>query len=118
MLSLVSITARATAVDDLIQQWASETGTTGNAAQGAVLWTVESDQGRSCSQCHNADVTLPGKHITTNKLIDPMAPSVNPVRLTDVADVEKWLARNCRWTYGRACISVEKLDILTWLREQ
>lgn len=47
-----------------------------------------------------------------------MAPSVNPMRLTDIDDMKKWLLRNCKSTLGRECTAQEKGNVLTWLREQ
>ncbi|HCS12500.1 MAG TPA: hypothetical protein DIW28_01710, partial [Zetaproteobacteria bacterium] len=44
------------------------------------------------------------------KRIEPMAPSVNPERLTDPAKIEKWFGRNCEWTIGRDCTAQEKAD--------
>lgn len=89
-----------------------------NAQRGKELWnqqfTVPGQQ-RSCVTCHTADPRQPGKHARTGKLIKPMAPSVNPDRLTDQAKIEKWFKRNCKWTLGRACTEQEKGDVLEYL---
>jgi hypothetical protein len=47
-----------------------------------------------------------------------MAPSANPERLADKAKIEKWLARNCKWTLGRACTPQEKGDVLVMIRSK
>ena len=52
------------------------------------------------------------------KVIDPMAPSVNSKRLTDAKKINKWLLRNCKWTFGRECTAQEKGNVLLWLSEQ
>jgi hypothetical protein len=70
---------------------------------------------RSCSSCHGKDLTQPGRHIKTGKPIEPMAPSVNPARLTDPKKVEKWFRRNCRWTLGRECSPQEKGDFIRYI---
>ena len=73
---------------------------------------------RSCSSCHGTDITQPGKHIKTGKLIEPMAISVNPTRLNDPKKVEKWFRRNCRWTMGRECTPQEKSDFISFINSQ
>jgi len=94
-----------------------------DAGAGAAAWTEEHAQpggapARSCATCHTADLTQPGRHAKTGKRIEPMAPSVNPERLTDTAKVEKWLRRNCRWTLGRECTAAEKADFLAYIESQ
>jgi hypothetical protein len=90
---------------------------------GRSAWTQQhpSSSGgdtRSCSSCHGADLTLPGRHIETGKPIEPMALSVNSARLTDSKKVEKWFRRNCRWTLGRECSSQEKGDFIQFMLSQ
>ncbi len=97
--------------------------TAADAAAGAAAWTREQTQSdgspaRSCASCHGRDLTQAGRHVKTGKAIDPMAPSVNPRRLQDANKVEKWLLRNCRWTFGRACSATEKADFIAYLRAQ
>jgi Domain of unknown function (DUF1924) len=95
----------------------------GNAAAGARAWTeehqaAEAPSPRSCSTCHTKDITKPGKHATTSKVIEPMAVSVNPKRLSDPAKVEKWFKRNCGWTLGRECTPQEKADFTAYLQSR
>ncbi|WP_373510153.1 DUF1924 domain-containing protein [Thiocapsa sp.] len=95
----------------------------GDAAAGAAAWTKEYPQtdgspARSCVTCHDRDLTKPGRHAVTNKVIEPMAPSVNRQRLTDQAKVEKWLLRNCRWTLGRECTPEEKANFVSYIETQ
>lgn len=73
---------------------------------------------RACTTCHHKDLTQEGKHASTGKVIKPLAPSANPQRLTDLAEINKWLKRNCKWTVGRECTAQEKADILTFLKSQ
>jgi hypothetical protein len=70
----------------------------------------------SCSTCHTLDPRNPGRHTVTGKVIEPMAPAINPRRLTDVAKVEKWFKRNCRDVLDRECTALEKGDVITYLR--
>jgi hypothetical protein len=95
----------------------------GDPAAGRAAWNAEHPQAdgspaRSCATCHTADLTPAGEHAKTGKTIEPMAPSVNPERLTDPKKVEKWLFRNCRWTIGRECTAAEKADFLAYIRSQ
>ena len=95
----------------------------GDAAAGAAARTAEHPQpgaapARSCASCHGSDLTETGRHAKTGKPIEPLAPSVNPERLTDPKKVEKWLYRNCRWTLGRECSAAEKADFLAFIASQ
>ena len=69
----------------------------------------------SCSTCHTARPTGPGRHASTGKAIAPMATAANPQRFTDAAKVEKWFRRNCKDVLGRACTAREKGDVLAYL---
>ena len=86
-----------------------------STARGQALWQRTGIQGRHCAQCHGQDLTRPARHQRTHKPIAPMAPSVNPKRLSDLKKVEKWFRRNCKWTWGRECTVQEKADMLQWL---
>lgn len=92
-------------------------------AAGKAGWTKEYPQAdgsaaRSCASCHGRDLTQPGRQANTGKVIEPLAPSVNPKRLTDSAKIEKWLRRNCRWTLGRECTATEKADFIAYIKTQ
>lgn len=94
-----------------------------DAARGAEMWIHNHTDGktgqpRSCASCHTDNLTSSGKHARTGKEIAPMAPSVNPQRLTDIKEIEKWFSRNCKWTLGRECTPQEKGDFLVYLRLQ
>ncbi|MDP1659049.1 MAG: DUF1924 domain-containing protein [Methylotenera sp.] len=68
----------------------------------------------SCATCHTADPRNQGK-TRANKVIEAMAPSVNPQRFTDAAKVEKWFGRNCKDVLERTCTSQEKGDYIQYL---
>ena len=68
----------------------------------------------SCATCHTADPRNSGK-TRANKVIDAMAVSVNPQRLSDAAKVEKWFGRNCKDVLERACTAQEKGDFMAYL---
>ena len=55
---------------------------------GKETWFKKVDD-RSCTSCHSESVLLKGSHIRTGKVIEPMAPSVNPERLTNIKKMKK-----------------------------
>jgi mono/diheme cytochrome c family protein len=86
-----------------------------SAAAGQKIYTTVGPNQLSCSSCHTDSPKNEGKHAKTNKVIDPMAPSVNPKRFTDLAQVEKWFKRNCNDALGRACTTQEKGDFMSYV---
>jgi len=72
----------------------------------------------SCATCHTSDIKKGGQNINTNKPITALAPSTNPTRLTDVAEVEKWLRRNFNDVFAREGTALEKGDVLTYIINQ
>ena len=72
----------------------------------------------SCTTCHSTNLTKGGTNINTSKPITALAPSVNSTRLTDTAEVEKWLRRNFNDVFAREGSALEKGDVLTYLINQ
>ena len=88
-----------------------------SATAGERAWTDEhrppgANGQRNCATCHGTDLRKPGRHATTGKVIEPLAVSANPARLSDPKKTERWLTRNCRWTLGRECTPQEKGDFV------
>ncbi|HZP85386.1 MAG TPA: DUF1924 domain-containing protein [Burkholderiales bacterium] len=115
--------ASANAVDELLQQYRKQGAGEFSAAAGEQLWQhtftdAKTGEARRCNTCHTNDLKRTGKHAVTGKAIEPLAPSVNPQRLTDKAHIEKWLSRNCKWTIGRECTPQEKGDALVMIRSR
>jgi hypothetical protein len=111
------------ALDTLLEQYRQQGADNPNASAGQTFFTQSfsppgAKQSRRCTSCHGTNLRKPGKHIRTGKVIEPMAPSVNPTRLTDLRKINKWLYRNCKWTVGRECTAQEKTDLLIWLSQQ
>ncbi|MGA7979867.1 MAG: DUF1924 domain-containing protein [Chromatiaceae bacterium] len=119
---LIAGTARADTASDILDGYTAAGAGPFSAAAGAELWHQDhpSNDGsaRSCETCHSSDLHQRGKHAVTGKAIDPIAPSVNPERLTRRTQIEKWFRRNCKWTLGRECTAQEKGDLLAFLRTQ
>ncbi len=123
LLVCMPLLSQADAVTELQSGYLKQGAGQFSATRGESFWAREftdskTDQPRSCALCHTQDLMNTGKHAKTGKVIEPMAPSVNPQRLTDKAKIEKWFKRNCKWTLGRECTSQEKGDLLTFLRNQ
>ena len=72
----------------------------------------------SCTSCHTNNLKNGGQNVNTNKPILALAPSANATRLTDVAEVEKWLRRNFNDVFAREGSALEKGDVLTYIINQ
>jgi cytochrome c553 len=110
-------------LNKLLQAYATQGANTADAEQGKQLWqkTFKADgefSERSCASCHTRDLSVIGKHVKTNKTIKPMAPSINPERLSNSKKVMKWFKRNCKWTLGRECTAQEKSNLLLYINNQ
>jgi len=113
--------ASAEVVDERLATYKAQGANGFSAAAGEALWNksvkdAKSGESRSCATCHTANLRDAGKHAETGKLIEPMKPAVNPKRLSDARQIEKWFLRNCKWTYGRECTPQEKGDFLMFIR--
>jgi len=108
-------------IDETIAHYNPQHKLTFNAQRGDTLWhrknLAKDGKERDCTLCHGTDLKKSGKHIKTGKVIDPLAPSVNHKRFTDIDKVEKWFLRNCKWTFGRECTDQEKGDLLKYLSQ-
>ena len=115
--------ADTTVTDSLIKTYQAQGATEANPQRGEIFWNKSFPAKapfaeRSCKTCHSANLKNTGKHIRTGKVIEPLAPSVNPKRLTSATNIQKWLKRNCKWTAGKECSAQEKADILAFIQQQ
>jgi hypothetical protein len=113
----------ASVTNKLIDEYKQNGAQQPDPQKAKAMWTQKfpDDNGkntRSCASCHTDDLHATGKHVRTNKPIEPLAPSVNRERLTDAAKIEKWFKRNCKWTLGRECSPQEKSDFLSYISSQ
>jgi hypothetical protein len=113
--------AKADVVADLLKQYERLGASAFASARAETMWNqafadAKSGEKRRCSTCHHEDLRRSGKHAVTGKVIEPLAPSANPKRLTDPEHIEKWFTRNCKWTLGRECTPQEKGDFLVMIR--
>ncbi|MCF6280621.1 MAG: DUF1924 domain-containing protein [Candidatus Polarisedimenticolaceae bacterium] len=121
LLIVAPLSTQADAISDLQATYQNAGASQFSATAGKTLWhkgftDVKSGQQRQCTTCHTENLQNRGEHIRTGKVIEPMAPSANPERLTQVKKIKKWLHRNCKWTLGRECSAQEKGDLLAFLK--
>ena len=69
----------------------------------------------SCVTCHTNDLSKQGLNEHTNKVIQPLSPSVNAKRFSVVKDVKKWMRRNFKDVYLREGSAEEKGDVITYI---
>jgi hypothetical protein len=119
MLLATSAALATPATDELFARYKSEGAAGFDAARGGENWSKETrgedGQTMSCASCHGKDLSKEGHHHKTNKVIQPMAPSANRERFTDVKKIEKWFKRNCNDVLARECTAQEKGDFLKYL---
>ena len=113
--SLVAAVAQAATPAELLAGYAGAAGSPGVAARGQQFFNATHGREWSCASCHGTTPTAGGKHASTGKAIEPLAPAVNARRFTDTAKAEKWFKRNCNDVAGRECTAGEKADLLAWL---
>ncbi len=100
-----------------LQRWEKAAGQQGVATRGEQFFQIKHGNDWSCASCHGMPPSQIGKHASTGKAIEPLAPAVNVKRLTDDAKVDKWFRRNCKDVLSRECTAVEKADVLAYLIE-
>jgi hypothetical protein len=115
----ITLVATAHAGDTTPQQqlayWSAQAGAPGQAARGQAFFNARHGGEWSCASCHGMPPTAAGKHASTGKAIDPLAPAFNPRAFTDIAKVDKWFRRNCKDVLSRECTAAEKADVLAYL---
>lgn len=121
ILLLLPLGVQADAAAELMVSYQQQGSGNFSESAGKALWAKEyrdakSGKMRGCTSCHGNDLTRTGKHARTGKLIKPLAPSVNPKRLTDAKKIKKWFKRNCKWTLGRECTPQEKGDLMAFIK--
>lgn len=117
-LGLNSAQAESPAMKQLLDEYRTSGAQAADFSRGQSLWqqsVSNKTQTRSCTSCHGDNLKVEGKHKATGKVIKAMAPAINPKRLTDRANIEKWFKRNCKWTWGRECTAQEKSDLLIYI---
>jgi len=92
------------------------------AERGGVLfrtpWAGGDARTPACTACHTENPRAAGRNAKTGRPIDPVAVSANPRRFTDMTEVEKQFARDCKSVLGRDCTPREKGDYIFFMTEQ
>jgi len=113
----VPLDAMADSPTQILAQLQASAGTSASVERGRQLYhgKFTGEKAESCATCHTPNPKDVGRHVRTNKVIDPLAPSVNAARFTDMAKVEKWFKRNCNEVLNRACTAQEKADFTAYI---
>ena len=93
-----------------------------NAQRGEQIFTTshigKRGESISCTSCHSFNLKNEGKNIHTNKILKPLAPSVNTKRLSKVKNVKKWLRRNYNDVYNQEGTALQKGDVLYFINSK
>lgn len=98
-----------------LQRFSEQAGRPGVVESGRQFFLQKHGNDWSCASCHGELPTRSGRHASTGKALEPLAPAFNAKSLTDVARVDKWFRRNCKDVVGRECSAGEKADVLAWV---
>lgn len=115
LMLFTSLHAMAATPAELLTGYVAQAGQPANAAQGEAFFKASHGQAWQCTSCHGKSPIAGGRHASTDKAIEPLAPTANAKRFTDSAKVEKWFRRNCKDVLARECTASEKADVLAWL---
>ena len=69
---------------------------------------------RSCVSCHSKSPLEKGETLV-GKMIEPLAPTANKKRFTQIKHMKKWFRRNCKWVLQRECSAQEKGDFIYFI---
>ena len=120
LLSTLALANQAV-VDKLFAKYTKNGGSHFSATKGKQMWEkthMVKGEKMSCTKCHTANLTVKGEHYKTGKVIEPLAPSVNPKSFETVKHAKKWFKRNCKQVYKRKCTAQEKGDFLSYIVSQ
>lgn len=104
-----------TTISQQLARWSAQAAAPGDTARGSAFFNNRHGGEWSCASCHGTPPTGAGKHASTGKTIDPLAPAFNAKAFTDTARVDKWFRRNCKDVLARECSAAEKADVLAYL---
>lgn len=114
-LPVFSAVAADTTPHAQLSQWTAMAGRPSDVKRGQIFFNTRHDRDISCASCHGSVPVKPGKHLSTGKVLDPLAPGANPKAFTDTARINKWFRRNCNDVLGRECSAQEKADVIAFL---
>jgi uncharacterized membrane protein len=115
LLLFASFQAMAATPAELLAGYTAQAGQATNIGKGEAFFKASHGQEWQCTSCHGKSPMTGGRHASTDKAIEPLAPAANVKRFTDSAKAEKWFRRNCKDVLARECTAAEKADVLAWL---
>lgn len=115
LMAVVLAPAWAVTPTEQLKGYEAQAGAPGNAVRGQALFTQKHGGEWSCASCHNAPPSTRGRHASTGKTLEPLAPAFNTARFTDPRKTEKWFRRNCNDVLSRECSAREKADVMAYL---
>jgi uncharacterized membrane protein len=115
LLLFASLHAMAATPAELLAGYIAQAGQPANAVKGEAFFKASHGLEWQCTSCHGKSPMTSGRHASTDKAIEPLAPAANAKRFTDSAKAEKWFRRNCKDVLARECTAAEKADVLAWL---
>lgn len=98
-----------------LERFSQQAGAPGRPGRGEAFFAARHAGEWSCASCHGAPPVSRGKHASTGKAIEPLAPAANPIAFTQTAKVDKWFRRNCNDVAKRECSASEKADVMAYL---
>lgn len=98
-----------------LERFSLQAGAPGRAERGEAFFNSRQGGDWSCASCHGAPPISRGKHASTGKAIEPLAPAANPNGFTQTSKVDKWFRRNCNDVAKRECSASEKADVMAYL---
>lgn len=114
LLPLPALAADSSAAQQL-QRYSAAAGAPADAERGRQFFISRHGGEWACATCHGSPPTGAGRHASTGKRIDPLAPAFNPQAFSDSARSDKWFRRNCKDVLQRECTAAEKADVLSFL---
>ncbi|PIT71314.1 DUF1924 domain-containing protein [Limnohabitans sp. B9-3] len=115
LLLFASLHTMAATPAELLTSYTAQAGQPANVAKGEAFFKANHGQDWQCTSCHGKSTMTGGRHASTDKAIEPLAPAANAKRFTDSAKADKWFRRNCKDVLARECTAAEKADVLAWL---
>lgn len=121
LLGLVSFSAQAdvTTAEQAAKQYALFAKSTLSADEGKAFYTKKlvmiDGKELACATCHTDDPRNKGKHSETGKVIQPMAPSVNPKRFSEINESAKGFTKHCKQVYGKDCSAQDKGNFIAYV---
>ena len=106
------------ATEEILNEYQKQEKTPFSVERGEKLFRTERVNSKgdkvSCMTCHTDNAKKSGLS-RANKVIEPMAVSVDAERFTDRAKIEKWFKRNCNDVFERPCTTLEKGDFMKYM---